>query len=92
MFCARVAMEVVEGPSVSTGSRSTTRLGRAARVELTRPRLACSNDLRHTEELVTQLRRALMDLHGSKSLPAFARDEYYSGPIYEVTGPKVRPT
>ena len=35
MFCARVAMEVVEGPSVSTGSRSTTRLGRAARVELT---------------------------------------------------------
>ena len=35
MFCARVAMEVVEGASVSTGSRPTTRLGRAARVELT---------------------------------------------------------
>ena len=48
--------------------------------------------MRHAEELVTQLRRALMDLHGSKSLPAFARDEYYIGPIYEVTGPKVRPT
>ena len=34
MFCARVAVEVVEGPSVSTGSRSTSRLGRPARVEL----------------------------------------------------------
>ena len=54
--------------------------------------LACSNDLRHAEEPVTQVRRALMDLHGSKSLLAFARDEYYIGPIYEVTGPKVRPT
>ena len=35
MFCVRVAVEVVEGPSVSTTTRSTTRLGRAARVELT---------------------------------------------------------
>ena len=34
MFCARVAVKVVEGPSVSTGSRSTSRLGRPARVEL----------------------------------------------------------
>ena len=34
MFCVRVAVEVVEGPSVSTATRSTTRLGRAARMEL----------------------------------------------------------
>ena len=34
MFCARGAVEVVELRSLSTGSRSTTRLGRPARVEL----------------------------------------------------------
>jgi hypothetical protein len=39
---------------------------------------------------VTQLGRALVDLHGSKSLPAFARDVYYIGRNYEVTGPKGR--
>ena len=55
-------------------------------------RLAGSNDPVSAEELVTELRRAFMDLHETKSLPAFARDEYYIGPIYEVTGPKDRPT
>ena len=40
---------------------------------------------------MTQLRRASADLHGSKSLPAFARDEYYIGPIYKVTGTKGQP-
>ena len=39
---------------------------------------------------MTQLGRALVDLHGSKSLPAFARDVYYIGRNYEVTGPKGR--
>ena len=55
------------------------------------PRLAGSTDPDSTEELVTELRRALVDLHGSKSIPAFARDDYYNGPIYFVTGPKGRP-
>ena len=92
MFCARVAMEVAKGPSVSTGSRSTHRLGRPARVDLTSTTIMFKPSLRHAEELVTELRRALMDLHGTKSLSAFARDEYYIGPSYEVTGPKDRPT
>ena len=83
-------MEVVEVPSVSTANRSTNRLGRLARVGLSSTTGGFSPV--SAEEPVTQLGRALVDLHGSKSLPAFARDEYYIGPIYEVTGPKVRPT
>ena len=62
------------------------------RAQSSPPRLSCSNSLRHAEELVTELRRALVDLHGSKSVLAFARDEFYIGPIYGVTGPKVRPS
>ena len=54
-------------------------------------RLAGSNDPVSAEEPVTELRRALVDLHGSKSVSTFARDEFYIGPIYEVTGPKGRP-
>ena len=38
------------------------------RAQSSPPRLSCSNSLRHAEELVTELRRALMDLHGTKSL------------------------
>ena len=91
MFCARVAVKVVEGPSVSTGSRSTSRLGRP-RAWNSQPRLVCSNDLRYAEELVTEVRRAMMDLHGSKSILAFAWDVYYIGRNYETTGPKDRPT
>ena len=55
-------------------------------------RLAGSNDPVSAEEPVTELRRALVDLHGSKSVSAFARDEFYIGPIYGVIGPKVRPS
>jgi hypothetical protein len=40
---------------------------------------------------VTQLRRASADLHESKSVSAFARDDFYIGQVYEVTGPKGRP-
>ena len=61
------------------------------RAQSSPPRLSCSNSLRHAEELVTELRRALVDLHGSKSVSTFARDEFYIGPIYGVTGPKGRP-
>ena len=62
------------------------------RAQSSPPRLAGSNDPDSAEELVTELRRALVDLHGSKSVLAFARDEFYIGPIYGVTGPKVRPS
>ena len=55
-------------------------------------RLADSNDPVSAEEPVTELRRASVDLHGSKSVSAFARDEFYIGPIYGVIGPKVRPS
>ena len=40
---------------------------------------------------MTQLRRASADLHESKSVSAFARDDFYIGQVYEVTGPKGRP-
>ncbi len=39
-----------------------------------------------------ELGRALVDLHDSKDFPTHARDEFYIGPIYEATGPKVRPS
>ena len=48
--------------------------------------------MRYAEELVTEVRRAMMDLHGSKSILAFAWDVYYIGRNYETTGPKDRPT
>jgi hypothetical protein len=38
-----------------------------------------------------KLRRASVDLHESKSVSAFARDDFYIGEVYEVTGPKGRP-
>ena len=62
------------------------------RAQSSPPRLAGSTDPVSAEELVTELRRALVDLHGSKSVSTFARDEFYIGPIYGVTGPKVRPS
>ena len=52
------------------------------------PRPAGSNDLVGAERPVRQLRRAWSDLNGSRSLPAFARDDYYIGAHYEVTGSK----
>ena len=89
-----MAAEVVKAPFVSTANRSTSRLGRLARVGLssTTGELVDlrSNEPVGAEEPVTQLGRALVDLHGSKSLPAFARDVYYIGRNYEVTGPKGR--
>lgn len=62
------------------------------RAQSSPPRLAGSNDPDSAEEPLTELRRALVDLHGSKSVSTFARDEFYIGPIYGVTGPKVRPS
>ena len=47
------------------------------------PYEVCGTFRRGAHFAVTQLGRALMDLHGSKSLPAFAWDEYYIGPTYE---------
>ena len=40
---------------------------------------------------MAELRRASTVLHRSKSISAFARDGYYIGTNYEVTGPKDRP-
>jgi hypothetical protein len=54
------------------------------------PRPAGSNDLVDAEEPVTQLGRASVDLHGSKSVSAFARDDFYIGQVYEAKGQKVR--
>ena len=39
---------------------------------------------------MAELRRASTVLHRSKSISAFARDGYYIGTNYEVTGPKDR--
>ena len=89
MFWASGSVEVVEVPSVSTANRSTSRLSRLARVGLSST-TGGSNEPVSAEELVTQLGRALVNLHESKGIPAFARDVYYIGPNNEVTGPKGR--
>ena len=39
---------------------------------------------------MTQLRRASVDLHRSKSLPALTWDDFYIGALYEATGPMGR--